>query len=155
MTARLEERCKEKGLKMTGQRRVIARVLSESTDHPDVETLFHRAARFDPNISIATIYRTVHLFEEVGVLERHAFGDGKARYEERPESHHDHLIDMRSGAVVEFKNDVIERMQEAVARKLGYRLVGHRLELYAVPLGKAEKIKLVPAAKSAKKSKKA
>lgn len=141
MPSRLEELCREKGLKMTGQRRVIARVLSESTDHPDVETLFQRAAALDPNISIATVYRTVRLLEEVGVLERHAFGDGKARYEERPESHHDHLIDMRSGAVVEFKNEAIETLQETVARALGYRLVGHRLELYAVPLQKAEKRK--------------
>ena len=109
---------------MTGQRRLIARVLSESTDHPDVETLLRRAARLDSNISIATVYRTVHLFEEVGVLERHAFRDGKARYEERPESHHDHLIDMRSGAVVEFKNEAIEKMQERVAGELGYKLIG-------------------------------
>ncbi len=139
MTTRLEDLCKQKGLKMTGQRRVIARVLSESTDHPDVETLFQRASELDPNISIATVYRTVHLLEEVGVLERHAFGDGKARYEERPESHHDHLIDLRTSAVIEFKNDAIERLQEMVARELGYRLVGHRLELYAVPLEEAEK----------------
>ncbi|HWB50404.1 MAG TPA: Fur family transcriptional regulator [Stellaceae bacterium] len=153
MTNRLEDLCKEKGLKMTGQRRLIARVLSESTDHPDVETLFQRAARRDPNISIATVYRTVHLFEEVGVLERHVFGDGKARYEERPESHHDHLIDVRSGAVVEFKNEAIEKMQEAVARELGYKLIGHRLELYAVPSGKAEKAKTAPVIEPAEKTK--
>ena len=154
MTTRLEDLCKEKGLKMTGQRRVIARVLSESTDHPDVETLFQRAARLDPNISIATVYRTVHLFAEVGILERHAFGDGRSRYEERPESHHDHLIDMRSGTVVEFRNEAIEKMQEMVALKLGYRLVGHRLDLYAVPLGKAEKAKTAQVAEPARKPKK-
>jgi Fur family ferric uptake transcriptional regulator len=153
MPTRLEDLCKEKGLRMTGQRRVIARVLSESTDHPDVETLFQRAARLDPNISIATVYRSVHLFEEVGVLERHAFGDGKARYEERPESHHDHLIDLRSGAVVEFKNEAIEKIQETVARELGYKLIGHRLELYAVPLGKSEKAKAAPSSKPAKEAK--
>jgi Fur family ferric uptake transcriptional regulator len=153
MTTRLEDLCKEKGLKMTGHRRLIARVLSESTDHPDVETLFQRAARLDSNISIATVYRTVHLFEEVGVLERHAFRDGKARYEERPESHHDHLIDMRSGAVVEFKSEAIEKMQERVAGELGYRLIGHRLELYAVQLEKAEKPRTAPPSKPAKKPK--
>lgn len=129
----IEARCAEKGLKMTGQRRTIARVLSESHDHPDVEMLHRRAAAVDPKISIATVYRTVKLFEEAGITQRHDFGDGRARYEESSESHHDHLIDVKSGKVVEFSNEEIERLQKEVARKLGYRLVGHRLELYAIP----------------------
>lgn len=153
MTSRLEELCREKGLKMTGQRRVIVRALAESMDHPDVETLFHRAAKFEPTISMATVYRTVHLLAELGMLERHAFGAGKARYEERSESHHDHLIDMRTGAVIEFRNGAIERLQEAVARELGYRLVGYRLELYAVPVRKHRNTGTSPAAKSPKKHK--
>ncbi len=117
---------------MTDQRRVIARVLSVSADHPDVEEVFERAAKMDDNISIATVYRTVRLFEEAGILERHDFGDGRARYEERSEVHHDHLIDVQSGRVIEFNSDEIEALQEAVASELGYRLVGHRLELFAV-----------------------
>jgi Fur family ferric uptake transcriptional regulator len=117
---------------MTDQRRVIARVLSVSADHPDVEEVFERAAKMDDNISIATVYRTVRLFEEAGILERHDFGDGRARYEERSEVHHDHLIDVQSGRVIEFNSDEIEALQEVVARELGYRLVGHRLELFAV-----------------------
>jgi Fur family ferric uptake transcriptional regulator len=117
---------------MTDQRRVIARVLSVSADHPDVEEVFERAAKMDDNISIATVYRTVRLFEEAGILERHDFGDGRARYEERSEVHHDHLIDVQSGRVIEFNSDEIEALQEAVARELGYRLVGHRLELFAI-----------------------
>lgn len=132
--SRIESLCQDKGLKMTEQRRVIARVLSDSDDHPDVEAVYRRAARIDPKISIATVYRTVRLFEEASILERHDFGDGRSRYEEAPDEHHDHLIDIESGAVVEFRNEEIERLQEEVARKLGYRLVGHRLELYAVPL---------------------
>ena len=132
MTTKLERLCIEKGLKMTGQRRVIAQVLSESTDHPDVERVYRRAARMDPRISIATVYRTVKLFEEENILERHDFGDGRARYEEVPQEHHDHLIDVKSGKVVEFQNDEIERLQREVAASLGYRLVGHRLELFAV-----------------------
>lgn len=115
---------------MTDQRRVIARVLSEATDHPDVEVLYQRAVSVDPHISIATVYRTVKLFEEANILERHDFGDGRARYEEVPEHHHDHLIDVNSGEVIEFRNDDIERLQQLVAEQLGYRLVGHRLELY-------------------------
>ena len=130
----LEEKCQTKGLKMTGQRRVIAKVLSESNDHPDVELLYQRASKIDDNISIATVYRTVRLFEEADIIERHDFGDGRARYEEAPEEHHDHLIDLRSGKVIEFTNDQIERLQEEVACKLGYKLVDHRLELYCVPL---------------------
>lgn len=121
---------------MTEQRRVIARVLSEATDHPDVEELYARASKIDEHISIATVYRTVRLFEEAGILERHDFRDGRSRYEEVPERHHDHLIDVQSGQVVEFRNEDIERLQELIARELGYRLVDHRLELYGVPLAK-------------------
>ncbi|MFC5417421.1 transcriptional repressor [Dongia soli] len=125
---------------MTEQRRVIARVLSEADDHPDVEQLYRRATRIDPGISLATVYRTVRLFEEASILERHDFGDGRARYEEAPEDHHDHLIDIQSGTVVEFTNPEIEKLQHRVAEQLGYKLVGHRLELYAVPLhGKGKK----------------
>ena len=134
MTSRVEQLCLEKGMKMTGQRRVIARVLSETQDHPDVEELYRRASKLDPRISIATVYRTVRLFEEAGILERHDFGDGRARYEEISEEHHDHLIDIQSGRVIEFQNDAIEALQKEVARKLGYKLVGHRLELLGVPL---------------------
>jgi len=132
MGDRLEKLCIQKGLKMTDQRRVIARVLSESTDHPDVELVYQRAIERDPRISIATVYRTVKLFEEASILERHDFGDGRSRYEERPEEHHDHLIDVKTGKVVEFSNDEIERLQAEVAKALGYRLVDHRLELYGV-----------------------
>ena len=132
--SKLEALCAERGLKMTDQRRVIARVLSESSDHPDVEALHKRATSVDPNISIATVYRTVRLFEEAGILAKHDFGDGRARYEETPSEHHDHLIDIRSGTVIEFRNEEIEAIQELIAKRLGYRLVDHRLELYAVPL---------------------
>ncbi|MBK8159677.1 MAG: transcriptional repressor [Rhodospirillaceae bacterium] len=136
MPSRLERLCTEKGLKMTDQRRIIARVLSEAQDHPDVELLHRRAAQIDPGISLATVYRTVRLFEEASILERHDFGDGRARYEEAKDDHHDHLIDIHSGRVIEFTNEQIERLQQGVAAELGYRLVGHRLELYAVPLDK-------------------
>ncbi len=119
---------------MTDQRRVIARVLSDADDHPDVEAVYRRAAVADPRISIATVYRTVRLFEEANILDRHDFGDGRARYEERLPDHHDHLIDMHSGKVIEFRNETIEDLQRRVAEELGFRLVGHRLELYAVPL---------------------
>lgn len=140
VVSRLEQLCHDKGLKMTEQRRVIARVLSEADDHPDVEQLYRRATRIDPGISLATVYRTVRLFEEASILERHDFGDGRARYEEAPEDHHDHLIDIQSGTVVEFTNPEIEKLQHRVAEQLGYKLVGHRLELYAVPLhGKGKK----------------
>ena len=134
MVSRLEQICIDKGLKMTDQRRVIARVLSEADDHPDVEAVYRRATVVDPKISIATVYRTVRLFEEASILERHDFGDGRARYEERPADHHDHLIDVQSGRVVEFQNAAIEELQHRVAQELGYKLVGHRLELYAVPI---------------------
>lgn len=119
---------------MTDQRRVIARVMSDATDHPDVEQLYRRATELDPRISIATVYRTVRLFEEANILERHDFGDGRARYEELPERHHDHLIDMQSGRVIEFQNSEIEAIQRRIAEELGFRLVDHRLELYAVPI---------------------
>ncbi len=140
MPSRLEQLCIDKGLKMTEQRRVIARVLSDSADHPDVEAVYRRATEIDPKISIATVYRTVRLFEEASILARHDFGDGRARYEEATSDHHDHLIDVQSGRVIEFRNEDIEQLQGQVAERLGYRLVGHRLELYAVPLaGKAER----------------
>lgn len=132
MPDRLERRCIEKGLKMTDQRRVIARVLSEASDHPDVEQVYIRATVIDPRISIATVYRTLKLFEEASILERHDFGDGRARYEEASEEHHDHLIDMNSGEVIEFYNAEIERLQRLIAQELGYKLIDHRLELYGV-----------------------
>lgn len=134
MPNRIENLCLEKGMRMTGQRRIIARVLSDAHDHPDVEELYRRSSAVDPKISIATVYRTVRLFEEAGILNRHDFRDGRSRYEEASEDHHDHLLDMRSGKVVEFHDDEIEKLQEAIARRLGYRLVDHRLELYGVPL---------------------
>ncbi len=138
MISRLEQLCIDKGLKMTEQRRVIARVLSDAADHPDVEQVHRRAVEIDPHISIATVYRTVRLFEEANILARHDFGDGRARYEEMPTDHHDHLIDVQSGRVIEFRNEDIEKLQRLVAQQLGYRLVGHRLELLAVPLNKVE-----------------
>ncbi|MGO1119430.1 Fur family transcriptional regulator [Rhodovibrionaceae bacterium A322] len=131
MPDRLERLCQEIGLKMTDQRRVIARILSAAKDHPDVEQLYQRASKVDPKISIATVYRTVKLFEESGILERHDFGDGRARYEQASDEHHDHLIDLKSGEVIEFRNDEIEELQKQIAAKLGYELVDHRLELYA------------------------
>jgi len=140
MSHRLEQLCVEKGMRMTEQRRVIARVLSDAHDHPDVEEVHRRAVKVDPRISIATVYRTVRMFEEAGILARHDFRDGRSRYEEASDDHHDHLIDLQSGKVIEFHDEAIERLQQEVARRLGYRLVDHRLELYAVPLG-AEKAK--------------
>lgn len=146
MPSRIEQLCIDKGLKMTEQRRVIARVLSDAQDHPDVEALYRRATAIDPRISISTVYRTVKLFEEANILERHDFraravqdhATGRARYEEVPESHHDHLIDVHSGKVIEFRNEDIEKLQRFVAEKLGYRLIDHRLELYGVPLKSAK-----------------
>ncbi|MBE0531875.1 MAG: transcriptional repressor [Rhodospirillales bacterium] len=131
--SRIEQLCIEKGMKMTGQRRVIASVLSDADDHPDVEEVYRRATQADPRISIATVYRTVRLFEEANILERHDFGDGRSRYEEITDSHHDHLIDIQSGRVIEFQNDEIEALKEKIAAEHGFRLVGHRLELYGVP----------------------
>ena len=136
MPNRLEDLCVEKGMRMTEQRRVIARVLSEAEDHPDVEQLYQRASKIDPRISIATVYRTVRMFEEAGILARHDFGDGRARYEDASDDHHDHLIDVQTGKVIEFQNDEIEELQRRVAEKLGYNLVDHRLELYGVPAGR-------------------
>jgi Fur family ferric uptake transcriptional regulator len=135
---RLEKLCAEKGLRMTEQRRTIARVLSVADDHPDAEELHRRANEVDKTISLATVYRTVKLFEDSGIIESHDFGDGRARYEEVPDEHHDHLIDVKSGRVIEFQNEEIERLQEEIAAKLGYRLVDHRLELYGVPLDQKE-----------------
>jgi Fur family ferric uptake transcriptional regulator len=131
---RIEKLCVDKGMRMTEQRRVVARVLSIAKDHPDVEELYRRAHAEDPHISIATVYRTVRLFEEAGIIERHDFRDGRSRYEEAPDIHHDHLIDMRTGKVIEFVDEDIEKLQQAIARRLGFRLIDHRLELYGVPV---------------------
>ncbi|WP_019960381.1 Fur family transcriptional regulator [Woodsholea maritima] len=134
MQDRIEKLCIEKGLRMTEQRRVIARVLSLAEDHPDAEELHRRAAAIDSGISLATVYRTVRLFEEANIIERHDFRDGRSRYEEASDDHHDHLIDLKTGKVVEFIDEEIERLQELVAKRLGYKLVDHRLELYGTPL---------------------
>lgn len=130
----IEALCAERGLRITDQRRVIAKVLSESTDHPDVEKLHARATQVDPGISIATVYRTVRLFEEAGILDRHDFGDGRARYEAAPEAHHDHMIDVETGKVIEFVDPELEALQRQIAERLGFRLVDHRMELYGVRL---------------------
>lgn len=130
----LEALCHERGLRITDQRRVIARVLSDADDHPDVEKVYERASAIDPGISIATVYRTVRLFEEAGILDRHDFGDGRARYEATPEAHHDHLIDVETGKVIEFVDPELEALQRQIAERLGYRLVDHRMELYGVKL---------------------
>lgn len=136
MTDTIINRCEAKGLRMTGQRRTIARVLQDSDDHPDVEELYARASALDSGISLATVYRTVKLFEEAGILERLEFGDGRARYEDAERDHHDHLIDINSGEVIEFVDPEIEALQEKIAAKLGYELRGHKLELYGVPVRK-------------------
>lgn len=136
MTASIIKRCEDKGLRMTGQRRIIAQVIQDSDDHPDVEELFKRASALDAGISIATVYRTVKLFDEAGILDKREFGDGRARYEDAERDHHDHLIDLNSGAVIEFVDAEIEALQERIAQKLGYELRGHRLELYGVPIKK-------------------
>ena len=130
----IEALCVAKGMRMTEQRRVIARVLAHSADHPDVEELYRRCAEIDDRISMSTVYRTVKLFEDAGIIERHDFREGRARYEQIPDTHHDHLINLRTGEVIEFQSEEIERLQGEIARKLGYRLVDHRLELYALPL---------------------
>lgn len=132
----LEELCAEKGMRMTDQRRVIARILQESDDHPDVEELYRRSSKVDPRISISTVYRTVKLFEDEGIIEKHDFRDGRSRYETVPEEHHDHMIDLNTGTVIEFRSAEIEALQERIAREHGFRLVGHRLELYGIPLDK-------------------
>ena len=134
MSDRIEKLCVEKGMRMTDQRRVVARVLSAAKDHPDVEELYRRAHAVDPHISIATVYRTVRLFEEAGIIDRLDFRDGRSRYEEHTDDHHDHLIDMKTGQVVEFMDAEIEALQEAIAKRLGYKLVDHRLELYGMPI---------------------
>ncbi len=135
----IEAQCIAKGMRMTGQRRVIAEVLEQSGDHPDVEELHRRAVAVDANISISTVYRTVRLLEDAGIIERHEFGDGRSRYEQAPETHHDHLINLRTGAVIEFRSEEIERLQTEIARRHGLRLVDHRLELYAIPLDETDK----------------
>ena len=135
-TIDLEALCHEKGLRITEQRRIIARVISDSEDHPDVETLYERASQVDSGISIATVYRTVRLFEEAGILDRHDFGDGRSRYEAAPEAHHDHLIDVETGRVIEFVDPELEALQRVIAERLGFRLVDHRMELYGVSLGR-------------------
>jgi Fur family ferric uptake transcriptional regulator len=132
--SRLERLCAERGMRMTGQRRVIAQVLSEAEDHPDVEEVHRRAAARDSRISLSTVYRTMRLLEGAGIVERHDFGDGRARYEPAGHGHHDHLINVKTGEVIEFKNEQIERLQESVARELGFNLIGHRLELFGTPL---------------------
>ena len=132
MTADIEERCKQKGVKLTDQRKLIARIMSDSRDHPNVNELHDRVSKIDSKISIATVYRTVKLFEEAGILTKHDFKGGKARYEELPDNHHDHLIDVQSGEIVEFVNEEIEKLQETVAEKLGYQLLDHKLELYGI-----------------------
>lgn len=134
----LEELCVERGMRMTEQRRIIARILEESADHPDVEELYRRSVKIDAKISISTVYRTVKLFEDAGIIERHDFRDGRSRYETVPEEHHDHLIDLKTGVVIEFHSPEIEALQERIAREHGFRLVDHRLELYGVPLAKDE-----------------
>ena len=138
MSDSIIDRCEAIPLRMTGQRRIIAGVLEESDDHPDVEELYARASALDAGISIATVYRTVKLFEEAGILERVEFGDGRARYEDAERNHHDHLIDLNSGKVIEFLDPEIEALQEKIAQRLGYRLKGHKLELYGVPIAKPE-----------------
>lgn len=134
----LEEQCAARGMRMTDQRRIIAQVVERAVDHPDVEELYRRAAEIDPKISLSTVYRTVNLFEEAGLVAKHDFKDGRARFEPIPDEHHDHLIDIRSGKVIEFRNEEIEAIQEVIAKRLGYKLVDHRLELYAVPLTSKE-----------------
>ena len=130
MSSILEQKCIERGLRMTDQRRVIARVLSDATDHPDAEEVYNRASALDPKISLATVYRTVRLFDEAGIIETHDFRDGRARYETADTEHHDHLIDVQTGDVIEFVDDEIEELQKRIAEKLGYELVDHRMELY-------------------------
>jgi Fur family ferric uptake transcriptional regulator len=135
----IEKRCIELGMRMTEQRRVIADVLSKAEDHPDVEEVYRRASETDPRISIATVYRTVRMFEEAGIIDRHDFGDGRARYEPVPDEHHDHLIDVQSGKVIEFTNERVEKLQREIAAELGYELVDHRLELYGVAISSKKK----------------
>lgn len=139
MTQTIIARCEAKGLRMTGQRRTIARVLEAASDHPDVEVLYARACAIDPKISLATVYRTVKLFDEAGILDKLEFGDGRARYEDAERAHHDHLIDLSTGQVIEFVDKDIEVLQDRIAKRLGYRLKGHRLELFGIPLTEKDK----------------
>lgn len=132
--SRIEQQCVDRGLRMTGQRRTIARILTDAADHPDVEEIYRRANGVDPRISLSTVYRTLKLFADQGILERHDFGAGRQRYEQASTAHHDHLIDVETGKVIEFRNEEIEKIQERIAQELGFRLIGHRLELYAVPV---------------------
>ena len=136
MKSKIEELFIAKGLKMTDQRKLIVEIISSSTDHPDAEEIYNRAMKIDKNISIATVYRTVKMFEAAGIIAKHDFGDGKSRYEQYKEEHHDHLIDMDTGNIIEFHNEEIEKLQFEIAEKLGYKLIGHKLELYAVPRNK-------------------
>ena len=136
MSETIEQKCLAKGVKLTDQRRIIAQVMSESSDHPDVDELYNRVSKIDSKISIATVYRTVKLFEESGIVEKHDFKGGKARYEQSPDEHHDHLIDINSGEIVEFVDKDIEKLQYEVAKKLGYKLVDHKLELYGTKIKK-------------------
>ena len=133
MTKSIESKCLEKGLKMTGQRKIIADVLSKATDHPDAEELFQRVSEIDKSIGIATVYRTIRLFEENGIVEKHDFGDGRARYEEASDDHHDHMINVKTGEIIEFYNEELEKLQEKIANESGFDLVDHRMELYVVP----------------------
>ena len=132
----IEKICSEKGVRLTDQRKLVAQVMSDAKDHPDVDELHKRVTKIDPKVSVATVYRTVKLFEEAGIIEKHDFKSGKARYEKAPEEHHDHLIDVNSGEIIEFVNEEIEKLQENVAKKLGYKLVDHRLELYGTKIKK-------------------
>lgn len=136
----LEEQCSARGMRMTEQRRTIAQIVERAVDHPDVEELYRRASAIDDRISLSTVYRTLNLFEEAGLVAKHDFRDGRARFETLPDEHHDHLIDIRSGKVIEFRNEEIEAIQEVIARRLGYKLVDHRLELYAVPLSDSPRV---------------
>ena len=136
MNETIEQKCISKGVKLTEQRKIIAKVMSQSSDHPDVDELYNRVSKIDPKISIATVYRTVKLFEESGIVAKHDFKGGKARYEELSESHHDHLIDIKTGEIIEFVDDEIEKLQKKVAEKYGYELVDHKLELYGVKKNK-------------------
>ena len=145
----LEQLCIERGMKMTEQRRIIARVLSDANDHPDVEDLYQRSVEIDPKISIATVYRTVRLFEEAGLLDRHDFGDGRSRYEQSSDDHHDHLVDVQSGTIIEFHDEEVEELQRQIAARLGYSLIGHRMELYGVKL---KNTKFIMAKGSSKKN---